>query len=188
VIRWAFLLRATGTKTVTGTQKIVAGRGRFGRDVKCGPTGKRLEQWNMKNEDIVDTLAGLSLFADLGRPQLEAVAHTFTEEAFPPGQRVLRQGFTGSGFYVIVDGEVTVRINGEDRSSLGKGDFFGELSLLLGELPVADVIATSPLRVLHLAGPDLRTFLLRYPLVMFRMLQSVSRRLVRANEWAATQR
>jgi len=142
----------------------------------------------MKNEDIVDTLAGLSLFADLGRPQLEAVAHTFSEEAFPLGQRVLRQGFTGSGFYIIVDGEVTVRINGEDRSNLGKGDFFGELSLLLGELPVADVIATAPLRVLHLGGPDLRAFLLQYPPVMYRMLQSVSRRLVRANEWTTTQR
>ena len=135
----------------------------------------------MDQDDIVDALAGLSLFADLGRPQLRAVAHTFTEESFPAGQRLLRQGFAGTGFSVILDGEVAVRIDGEDRARLGKGDFFGEMSLLLGEPPVADVVATTPLRVLQLGGPDLKAFLEQYPAVMYRMLQSVARRLRNAN-------
>jgi len=137
----------------------------------------------VNQEDIVDSLAGLSLFADLGRPQLAAVAHTFTEESFPAGQRILRQGFAGSGFYVILDGEVAVRIDGEDRARLGKGDFFGEMSLLLGEPPVADVVALGSLHVLHLGGPDLKAFLESYPAVMYRMLQSVARRLRNANRW-----
>ena len=137
----------------------------------------------MNQEQVVDALASLSLFADLGRPQLEAVAHTFTEESFASGQRILRQGFQGTGFYVILNGEVAVRIDGEDRARLGKGDFFGEMSLLLGEPPVADVVATTALRVLHLGGPDLKAFLESYPPVMFRMLQSVARRLRNANRW-----
>ena len=135
----------------------------------------------MADPQVVDTLAGLSLFADLGRPQLVAVAHTFSEDSFPPGQRILRQGFTGSGFYVILDGEVAVVIDGEERTRLGKGDFFGEISVLLGESPVADITARTPLRVLQMAGADLQQFLLANPQVMYRMLQSVSRRLVRAN-------
>lgn len=135
----------------------------------------------MADPQVVDTLAGLALFADLGRPQLTAVAHTFAEESFPPGQRILRQGFAGSGFYVILDGEVSVDIDGTERTRLGRGEFFGELSILLGESPVADITARTPLRVLNLAGPDLQPFLLANPQVMYRMLQSVSRRLVRAN-------
>jgi CRP-like cAMP-binding protein len=135
----------------------------------------------MADPQVVDTLAGLALFADLGRPQLTAVAHTFSEESFPPGQRILRQGFQGSGFYVILEGEVVVTIDGEERARLGKGDFFGETSILLGEAPVADITARTPLHVLHLAGSDLQGFLLAYPGVLYRMLQSVSRRLVRAN-------
>ena len=67
------------------------------------------------------------------------------------------------------------------RARLGKGDFFGEISVLLGEAPVADITARTPIRALHLGGPDLHAFLLAHPPVMFRMLQSVSRRLVRAN-------
>ena len=135
----------------------------------------------MNEQETIDALAGLSLFGDLDRPQLQAVAHTMSQESFPEGQRILRQGFSGSGFYIILDGEVTVRVDGAVVARIGKGDFFGEISLLLGEPPIADVVTTSPVRALQLAGPDLRAFLLTYPPVMFRMLQSVSRRIDRAN-------
>ncbi len=138
---------------------------------------------NDSNRDIVDTLAGLTLFGDLSRPQLEAVAHTFDEEWFGEGQRILRQGFTGTGFYVILEGEAAVRIDGVDRATLGKGDFFGDISILLGEPPVADVVALRPLRCLVLGGPDTEPFLNSYPRVMYRMLQAVARRLRNANQW-----
>lgn len=135
------------------------------------------------NRDIIDTLAGLTLFGDLSRPQLEAVAHTFEEEWFSEGQRILRQGFTGTGFYVIIEGEAAVRIDGVDRATLGKGDFFGEISILLGEPPVADIVALRPLRCLVLGGPDTEPFLNHYPRVMFRMLQAQARRLRNASQW-----
>ncbi len=135
----------------------------------------------MNQQQILDALAGLTLFADLDRPQLQAVAHTMSEESFPVGQRILRQGFSGGGFFVILEGDVAVRVDGEDIARLGKGDFFGEISLLLGEPPIADIVATAPVRALQLAGPDLHEFLLAYPAVMYRMLQAVSRRLDRAN-------
>ena len=135
----------------------------------------------MDQQAILDALARLSLFSDLGRPQLEGVAHTMSEESFPGGQRILRQGFSGSSFYVIIEGEVAVRVDGEDVAKLGKGDFFGEISLLLGEPPIADVVALGPVHALQVADADLREFLLAYPPVMYRMLQSVSRRLDRAN-------
>lgn len=126
---------------------------------------------------LVDTLSGLSLFADLSRPQLEQVAHKMTEESYPVGQRILRQGFTGAGFYVILDGEVAVKIDGDERARLQKGDFFGEMSILLGEPPVADVVTTRQLHVLHLGGPELEGFLRDHPPIMYRMLKTVALRL-----------
>jgi CRP-like cAMP-binding protein len=133
--------------------------------------------------ELVDMLGSLSLFADLSRPQLEQVAHQMTEESYPQGQRILRQGFSGTGFYVIIDGEVAIRIDGEERARLGKGDFFGEMSVLLGEPPVADVVALRQLHVLHLGGPQLEGFLREHPPVMFRMLKSVAMRLRNASRW-----
>lgn len=137
----------------------------------------------MSQQELVNTLSGLALFADLSRPQVEAVAHKMTEESYPTGQRILRQGFTGTGFYVIVDGEVAIRIDGAERARLGKGDFFGEMSILLGEPPVADVVTTRQLRVLHLGGPELEGFLRDYPPVMYRMLKTLALRLQGASRW-----
>jgi CRP-like cAMP-binding protein len=80
----------------------------------------------VERNDILDSMASLALFADLSAPQLEAAAHTFEEEWFTEGQRILRQGFSGSNFYVILEGEAAVRIDGATRATLGRGDFFGE--------------------------------------------------------------
>jgi CRP-like cAMP-binding protein len=134
-------------------------------------------------DDVVDILSGLALFADLARPQLEAVAHTFEEEFFPEGQRILRQGFSGNNFYVIIDGEAAVKVDGRDLASLGRGDFFGEVSVLLGDPPTADVVATRDMRCLVLAGSEVREFLVAHPRVMFRMLQTEARRLRNTIQW-----
>src|SRR5918999_3740181 len=110
--------------------------------------------------EIVERLAQLILFADLTRPQVEAVAHTFEEEVFGEGQRVLRQGISGGAFYVILEGDASVVIDGQERARLGRGDFFGEISALMGALPIADVRAETLLRCLVLPGSELEAFLL----------------------------
>jgi len=136
-----------------------------------------------RESDVVDILAQLALFADLSRPQLEAVAHTFEEEVYPEGQRVIRQGLAGNSFFLILDGEVSVRADGEEAATLTRGDFFGEVSVLLGEPPIADIVATRPLRCLVLPGPDLESFLVQYPRVAYRMVQAQARRLRSAMQW-----
>jgi CRP-like cAMP-binding protein len=132
---------------------------------------------------IADALARLTLFADLGRPQLESVTHSFDEEVFAEGQRVIRQGLDGSGFYLILEGEARVVIDGAERARLGRGDFFGEISLLIHAPPTADVVATSLLRCLVIPGPELEGFLLDHPTVMLRMLQAEALRLRSAHVW-----
>ena len=130
-----------------------------------------------------DTLARLALFADLGRPQLEAIAHTYDEELFGEGQRVLRQGMSGGSLYVIVDGEARVVRGEQELARLGRGEFFGDVSALLGEPPTADVVAQTPLRCLVIPGVDVDRFLLAYPPVAVRMLKAMVRRLATTLEW-----
>jgi CRP-like cAMP-binding protein len=133
--------------------------------------------------ELVDTLGRLTLFADFTRPELEAVAHTVDEEVFAEGQRVLRQGLSGSGFFVILEGNATIHVNGEARWTLGPGDFFGETSLLTGGTPTADVVATSLLRCAVVPGPEFEQFLLARPRFLYRMLQAEADRLRNALEW-----
>jgi CRP-like cAMP-binding protein len=132
---------------------------------------------------VLDSLAQIALFADLSRPQLEDVAHAFEDEVFGDGQRVLRQGLSGNALYVILDGEAVVRRNGAELARLARGDFFGEISVLTGHAPTADVAAATLLRCLVVPGPEVDEFLLEHPQVMLRMLRAEAIRIWTTLEW-----
>lgn len=134
-------------------------------------------------DDVANTIAAFALFADLTGPQLEEIVHLFDEAWFAQGERILRQGVSGSGFYLILDGTAVIRVNGVDRSTLRAGDYFGEISCLLGELPVADIVAAQPLRCLVLPAAQLEGFLTTHPRVMYRLLQGEARKLKTTTQW-----
>jgi len=133
--------------------------------------------------DIAERLAGLALFADLTPTHVEAIAHRFEEEVFAEGQRILRTGLSGAGLFVIVDGQAVIRIEGTERARFGPGEVFGEIGVLTGEPPNADVEAATMLRCLQIPSGEVEAFLIEYPRVMFRMLQAEARRLRITTEW-----
>jgi CRP-like cAMP-binding protein len=132
---------------------------------------------------LIDTLSGISLFADVAAAELNSIAHAVEERRFADGERIIRQGLTGSAFYLILEGEAAIRVDGKDLGTLSRGEFFGEISILLGEPPVADIIATRSLRCAIIAGPELEAFMLTHPTVMYRMLKAEARKLQRATGW-----
>lgn len=134
-------------------------------------------------QDVVDILSGFALFADLSTPELESVVQSFGEVWFSAGERVVRQGLTGSGFYVIADGTATIRVDGVDRATLRPGDYFGEISCLLGEAPTADIVAERALRCLVLPAESLENFLIAHPRLMFRVLQGEARKVRTTTRW-----
>jgi CRP-like cAMP-binding protein len=134
-------------------------------------------------EDLVEILRRFNLFADLDRAQLEAIADPDSERSFAAGERIMRRGMSGMGFYVILDGEATVTLSGDELNRLRQGDFFGEISTLLDEPLTADITAETPVRVLEIPGPRLKPFLLSYPQVMYRILVTEARRLQEVLAW-----
>lgn len=141
-------------------------------------------------------LAGLALFSDLTAAELDAVTQEFEEEHAQPGTRLLRQGFEGNGFYLVLSGEADWLIGGHrvDRAAttfglppkpvtLRRGDWFGELSVLFGEPSISDVYALTPMHLLVLPGHELEGFLKRYPKVMFALLKGEARRLRDPERW-----
>jgi CRP/FNR family transcriptional regulator, cyclic AMP receptor protein len=132
-----------------------------------------------------DNLARLALFADLDAAALEEVAATFADERHAKGARLMRQGLVGSGFSVILVGEVSIQIDGVERARLGPGDFFGEVAVFTGEPASADVVvATEELRCAVVDEPELRPLLLRFPQIGLRMQELSARRLRAANAWS----
>ena len=132
---------------------------------------------------VAETLGQLALFADLSPSQLDAIAHSHEEDVFAEGERVLRRGLSGGNFYVILEGEASVEIEGEERARLRRGDFFGEVSALTDEPPTADVVAATLLRCLVIPAPQLERLLVERPQLALRMLRMEARRLRSTLEW-----
>jgi CRP-like cAMP-binding protein len=131
---------------------------------------------------LVENVARLSLFQDLDYSEIEALLPMVEEVLYHEGQWVVRRGEEDVGLNIIVDGEVSVVLEGDELASLSKGSFFGEISALLGEPTVADVIARTPLQCLFIKPADVEPFLVANPQVTYRMLQAEARRLRTTDE------
>lgn len=129
-----------------------------------------------------EDVARLALFADLAEAELTTLLNGMGEMSYDEGEHVVHRGDTGLGLHIIVDGEVAVVLEDEELSTLSKGSFFGEISALLDEETVADVIARTRLRCLVVPAAEVEAFLLANPRVMLRMLQTEARRLRAADQ------
>jgi CRP-like cAMP-binding protein len=127
--------------------------------------------------DPAARLGRIGIFADLTEAELRELAAELDEQSFPEGGWVLRQGTPGAGLFIVVDGEVGVVIDDEERVTLTTGSFFGEVSALLGEPTTASIVVRRSLRCLVIPREQAEAFLLAHPHVMFRMLQTEARRL-----------
>jgi len=102
---------------------------------------------------------------------------------FAKGETILRQGETGSWFWVILDGQVDVLVQSKDEREslfhLGPGETLGEVAILRSAPVAAGAVAITPVTALRYPGEYLPTALaecasLRRTLLS-RMAQNVHR-------------
>lgn len=137
---------------------------------------------NAVDVEFPENLGRLALFVDLPKSELEAIAAGCEQVSFREGEWIVRQGDPQSAVYLIVEGEVAVVIDDEDRRVLPQGSFFGEVSVLLDEPASASVVTRTPVSCLVVPGPEFEEFLLSHPQVMYRILKAEARRLRTASE------
>lgn len=106
--------------------------------------------------DRVKLIASNSIFEDLDPDTLIRIAERSVLIPFKAGQKIVSQGEEGDRFYVIMLGKARVMVDDSIRAVLGKGDYFGEISLLRGNPRSATVQAISDGSALAL---DKETFL-----------------------------
>lgn len=83
------------------------------------------------------------LFQKCSQPCLRAAAEMLDLKVIAPGEKLIQKGDPGEEMYIIGHGTVAVVDNHHKLATLGKGQFFGEMSLISQELRSADVIAQS---------------------------------------------
>ena len=123
---------------------------------------------------IADDLKRVPLFSDLDGRQLKKLAEQFRERTLEPGTSVVQEGtMSGVGFFVIAEGEATVSRDGTELTTLGPGDYFGELALISERERSATVTAKTQVRALEIPFWDFREFAHGNPDVTWKLLQHV---------------
>ncbi|HVK78408.1 MAG TPA: mechanosensitive ion channel family protein [Kofleriaceae bacterium] len=121
-------------------------------------------------EEHVRRLAAVDrvdLFRALSPADRDQMADRLRPMPFARGEAVTHEGDLDDGLFIIVRGEAAVRIGpGEaarEVARLGPGQFFGEMSLMTGEVRSATVIALTDLECYRLDKPVFEDLLRQRP-------------------------
>ena len=140
--------------------------------------------------DKVNILKSVSIFSDLSDSDLSSILDKMVQHTFKKGQIILMEDRIGKHCFFLTHGRVKItRLSSDGRevilALLGKGEFFGEMSLLDGEARSANVVALERTEALPLNVADFMNTLEIYPKVAINLLCELAVRLRKSDEQIA---
>jgi CRP-like cAMP-binding protein len=123
-----------------------------------------------------DKLRSLPLFNVLPEGEREAIAQYVDEIDVPIGETLITEGDFAYSFFVVEHGQAQVSVEGERVGTLGPGDFFGEVGLMLTGRRTATVTALSPMVLVTMFEQNFRKVEQQYPEVAKRLRDAVKDR------------
>jgi diguanylate cyclase (GGDEF)-like protein len=132
---------------------------------------------------------GLSMDAALSRAELALFDGVGRRRTVASGERLFARGENGRTMFVVLEGRVELDIGGDlSRKTLGPGEFFGELGLLIGDhVRSAGARALAAAELIELGDSELERLLDRDPRLVAHFLHRAITRIVR-NEQVLTHR
>ena len=127
------------------------------------------------------SLRRVKIFADLSDAQLQALMDFIQITPVRQWTEIVKQGEPGDAMYLIMDGEVRVRLmigkKETTLATLGPGEFFGEISLFDDGPRSADIVANKDSQLLKINIDDFRRLTTAHPDVAAPLLMAVGRTL-----------
>lgn len=106
------------------------------------------------------------------------------QRTYEDGEIIFDEGDEGIDLYVIQAGTIQITRDGSGGSrivaNLNAGDFFGEMSVVLGEARTARAVARGRTELLVLDGETLESMCIERPEIAIRMIQRLAVRLIAA--------
>jgi CRP/FNR family cyclic AMP-dependent transcriptional regulator len=124
------------------------------------------------------------LFAGCSPAELRRIGKVREKVVVPSGTLLVEQGEAGLLFFVVLSGSASVLRDGRSVSSLGPGDFFGELALVDNSPRSASVTSDTEMTMLVIRQRDFQRVLQASPTLTRRLLRSMACRLREVDELA----
>jgi CRP-like cAMP-binding protein len=125
----------------------------------------------------LDALQKVPFLSHVAPKQLDGLAQTMADRDAAAGKEIVAQGKGGVAFFLILEGQATVVVDGEERRTLGPGDHFGEIALIVPDLPrTSTVRADTDMKLAALTAWNFKPFVMQNPDVAWALLEEMARR------------
>jgi cAMP-dependent protein kinase regulator len=101
-------------------------------------------------------LTAIPIFSELSADEAKRLAAFASETSAAEGQMLMKEGDYSVELIAIEEGTADVIKDGDTVASVGPGDLIGEMGLLERKPRNADVIASSPMRLIKLTHWEIR--------------------------------
>ncbi|HEY4188804.1 MAG TPA: cyclic nucleotide-binding domain-containing protein [Candidatus Limnocylindrales bacterium] len=122
--------------------------------------------------------ARIPIFAALSNKDRDKVLGSAIQRTYASGATLVKEGESALNLFFIASGTAqVVTADGVHRNTLGPGDFFGELGLILRHPRTATVTADGEVTVVMLSAWEFRDLLAEYPQMAVPMVYGLVARL-----------
>lgn len=115
---------------------------------------------------LSNLMASAPLFRPFSRSDRRALLERFRAREVRSGELIVQEGSDSDGLYVVLSGEVEVRVRGAPVASLREGELFGEMSLLTKQPAQGSVFCTRHTSLLRLPRADFDALVLSHPQIL----------------------
>lgn len=124
----------------------------------------------------------MPIFAELSPQVVQSIAQRMVLQHVPAGERVYRIGEGGDAMYLVENGEIELTAENavgivEEIARIGTDGFFGEMSLLTGQIRTEDATATRNTNLWILYKSDLDALAIQHPAIGKALSKGVAARL-----------
>ncbi len=125
----------------------------------------------------LEALSRVPLFSRCTRKELVFIAREGDEVSVRAGKTLIRQGRPGDTFYIQLEGESEVFIDGKRRRVMKPGDFFGEISMIDRGVGTATVTTLTDGRLFVMSHSQFRDAIKASDQLMVKVLLAMGARL-----------
>lgn len=104
------------------------------------------------DSDRLEAIRKVPLFGGLSDSELEALLRDASDRTYLPGQDLVTQGDMSGPFFLLYEGRCKVLVDGQEKRTMGPGQYFGDMSLVDGEPRSATVRAETDVKGLAIPG------------------------------------
>ena len=142
--------------------------------------GRAIFHLTMARDEKLEHLKRVPLFAHMGHRELERLGQLADEIELGLDQVLTEQGKSGSEFFIVLDGRMTVLQDKRPVSHMGPGDFFGEIALVEERPRTATVRTDGISRLLVINHREFHELMDEFPAIREAVLQALADRVRKA--------